>query len=222
MATFMTLPTELRLQIYRELFVSKPRIWRMGQQLRGPVTCYNGRTFHTAILGVSRKIYGEAKSVLYGDTTWTLHIYLIFIGSKIHGSDVDSALHSLSRSKEFRYVRACILDIRLFRGQEHSNRFMGDHVLRANIKTVRQALLRAPALRDIEVSWRNYFSLDPTETRCRSLEPLDQLHIKYKLSIAKVVNTLERSKSDLADWPEMLKAFRVLLFRGASGEQISC
>lgn len=220
MATFMTLPTELRLQIYRELFISKPRVWRMGQHARGPVTCYNGRTFHTAILAVSKKVYGEAKSVLYGGTAWTLHISLIFRGDKIHGSDVDSALHSLSHSIQFRYVRACILDIRLFRGQESSNTFFGVDILRANVKTVRRALSRAPGLKEVEVLWRNYFICDPAELRRISLEPLDRLPIKYKLSIAKVENTFERSNSDLTYWPDMLKAFRVILFRGAYGEQI--
>lgn len=39
----------------------------------------------------------------------------------------------------------------------------------------------------------------------------------YKLSIAKVNNTLEGSKNDLAYWPDMLKAFRVMLFSGSIG-----
>ena len=70
MATFMTLPIELRLQIYRELFVStKPRGWRMAQRVRRPVTCYIDRTFNTAILEVNKKIYEEAKSILYGERT---------------------------------------------------------------------------------------------------------------------------------------------------------
>lgn len=192
----------------------------MGQHARCPVTCYNSRTFHTAMLAVSKKVYGEAKSVLYGETAWTLHISLIFRGDKIHGSDVESALHYLSHSKQFRYVRACILDIRLFRGQESGNTFFGVDTLRANVKTVRRALLRAPGLREVEVWWRNYFIGDHAERRRRSLEPLDQLPIKYKLSIAKVENTFERSTSDLAYWPDMLKAFRVILFRGAYGERI--
>ena len=185
----------------------------MAQRVRRPVTCYIDRTFHTAILGVNKKVYEEAKSILYGETDWTLHIFLIFRGSKIHGSDVDSALHSLSRSDKFPYVRTCILDIRLFRGK--SDNFSGVSTLRANIKTVRQVLSRARGLRCIEVSWRSYFNRDPTEPRCRSLEPLGQLPIKYRLTIGKVEKTVERSDDDLSDWPDMLKAFRVMLFRGA-------
>ena len=188
----------------------------MGHHVRGPVTCYSYHTFHTAILEVGKKIHEEAKSILYGATACTLHIYLIFKGSKIHGSDMNSALYSLSRSKQFPYVRTCILDIRIFRGepQEDNTNFSGVDTLRTNVKTVCQALSRAPGLSEIEVSWRSYFNIDVMESRCRSLEPLDQLPIKYKLSISKVENILERSDSDLSYWPEMLKAFRVLLFMG--------
>lgn len=189
----------------------------MAQRVRRPVTCYIDRTFSIAILEVNKKVYEEAKSILYGETDWTLHIFLIFRGSKIHGSDVDSALHSLSRSNKFPYVRTCILDVRLFRGKsdENNTNFSGVDTLRANIKIVRQALSRARGLRCIEVSWRNYFNRDPAEPRCRSLEPLGQLPIKYKLTIGKVESTVERSDEDLTYWPDMLKAFRVMLFRGA-------
>ena len=37
-ATFMSLPTELRPQIYRAIFISKPRESRMGVRVSGPVT----------------------------------------------------------------------------------------------------------------------------------------------------------------------------------------
>ena len=224
MATFVTLPPELRLQIYRELFVSKPkpRVWRLGHDLRGPVTCCNHRAFHTAILEVSQQIHYEAKTILYEETAWTLHIYLIFRGSTMHGYDLNGALHSLSRSKHFRYVQTCVLNIRLFRGESHENNtsFSGGDRLRANVNTVRHTLSRAPSLRGIEVSWRSYFDLDLTDSRCRSLEPLDQLPIKYKLSISQVENTLDRSNSDLSYWPDMLKSFRVTLFMAARGKRI--
>ena len=224
MATFVTLPRELRFQIYRELFVSKPkpRVWRMGHDVRGPVTCCNHRGFHTAILGVCREVHYEAKTILYEETAWTLHIYLIFRGSTMHGYDVNGALHSLSRSEHFRYVQTCVLNIILFRGESHENNtsFSGVERLRANVNTVRHTLSRAPSLREIEVSWRSYFNLDLTKSRCRSLEPLDQLPIKYKLSISQVENTLDRSNSELSYWPDMLKAFRVTLFMANRGKRI--
>ena len=215
MATFMTLPTELRLQIYRELFVLK-REPRLDQHVGGRIICCTYRTFYTAILEVSKKVHEEAKSILYGETACTLHIYLIFKGCKIHGSDVKSALHSLSRSEHFPYVRNCILDIRLFRGeaQENNTSFSGVDTLRANVKSVRQILFRAPGLKEIEVSWRSYFNLDLAEPRCRSLEPLDQLPVKYKLSVSKVEKTSECSDCDFYYWPNMLKAYRVVLFVG--------
>lgn len=217
MAGFMSLPTELRLQIYRELFISKPRVSRMGQRVRGPVTCYNDRTFHVAILEVNKQFHEEATSILYGESAWTLRIYLIFKENKIHGSSLDSALHSLTSSKQFSYIRTCILDVRLFRGESEENdtTFSDIDVLYANVKIVRQVLSRASGLIEIEVSWRNYFNLDLAEIRRRSLKPLDQLPIAYKLSIGKVNNTLEGSNNDLTYWPDMLKAFRVMLFRGS-------
>lgn len=217
MATFMSLPTELRLQIYRELFKSKPRVSRMGQHVRGPVTLYSDRTFHAAILEVSKKIHEETISVLYGETTWTLHLYLIFKGDKIHGEYMDTALRSLACSRPFPYIRTCVLDIRIFREEssENSTTFSGTDTLRAKVKIICKILSRAHGLKEIEVSWRNYFNHDLTEPRCRSLEPLDRLPITYKLSVVKVLSTLEGSNKDLDDWPNMLKAYRVMLFSGA-------
>ena len=212
----MSLPTELRLQIYRELFISKARVSRIGHYDKNPVNCYIDRTFHTTILVVSKKVHAEAVSILYGGTAWTLHVYLIFKGDKMHGSNVDSALRSLACSKHFRYIRTCIVDVRLFRGesQEKSSTFSGIEALRANVKIVRQVLSHARSLRGFEVSWRNYFNEDLTEPRCRSLEPLDRMSITYKLSISKVENTPEGSSKDLTYWPDMLRAYRVMLFSG--------
>ena len=214
----MSLPTELRLQIYQEVFISKPRESRMGVRVSGPVTCYSNRTFDTAILLVSREVHREAISIFYGATVWKLHVYLIFEGDEIYGSDVASALCSLACSERFSYLRTCVLDVRLFRGKSKKNNayFSGVDALRANIETARKILSRAD-LREIEVSWRNYCDHDLTELRCRSLEPLDKLPITYNLSINKVVNTLEGSDEDLTCWPDMLKAFRVMLSSGPQG-----
>lgn len=189
----------------------------MGQRARGPVTCYNDLTFHTAILEVSKKIHEEAISVLYGETAWTLHVYLIFRGDTLHGSNLDGALRCLAHSKQFPYIRTCILDVRLFRGKdtkENNTIFSGIDALRANIKIVRRVLSRVRGLENIEVSWRNYFILDLIGPRRRSLQPLEQLPIMYKISIGKVDNTSEGSRHHVTYWPDMLKAFRVMLFRG--------
>lgn len=215
----MSLPTELRLQIYRELFIPKPRVSRMDHPVRGcggPVNCYNDRTFHTTILEVSNKVHEEAISILYGETAWALRVCLVFIGDKIHGTNVDTALRFVARSKHFPYIRSCVLDIRLFRGESKvtNTTFSGIEALRANVKIVRRVLLRARALREIQVSWRDYFNDDLTEQRCRSLEPLNGLPITYKLSIGKVKHTTQASNNDLAYWPDMLKAYRVMLFSG--------
>lgn len=215
----MSIPTEIRLQIYRELFILKPRVTLVGEHVKGPVTFYNDRTFDTAILGVSKQIYTEAISVLYGETAWTLHVYLIFRGNTIHGPRIDGALHSLAGSKHFPYIRNCILDVQLFRGESHKDNtnFTGIDALRANVKILRRYLSRARGLREMKVIWRNYFNLDLTESRCRSLMPLDQLPITYKLCIAEVENTLEGSNRGLSYWPDGLKAFRVMLFARGNG-----
>lgn len=206
MATFMSLPTELRLQIYRELFISKPRESRLGGQVSGPMIYYNNCTFHTAILGVSRDVHREAISVFYGENAWKLHVYLIFKGDKIHRSDAASALRSLACTELFSHIRTCVLDVRIFRGESKKKNvfFSGVDALRANIKTVRKLLSRAD-LREIGVSWRNYCDYDLTEPRRRSLEPLDQLPITYKLSVKEVESTSRGSDKDLTSWPNVLK-----------------
>lgn len=109
-----------------------------------------------------------------------------------------------------------------FRGEikKNSTTFASFDILRANVKLLRQTLSRARGLRNVEVSWRNYFNHDLARPRCRSLEPLNQLPITCKLSIGSVEITPERSNKDLAYWPDKLKGFRVMLFRGGYGENI--
>ena len=215
----MSLPTELRLNIYRELYISKPRAFRIGQHVRAPVMFYNDRTFHTAILGVSKQVHDEAFTVLYGENALALHVYIIFRGDMYFGSRLDAALDSLERSKHFPYIRTCILDIRLLRGEpkEDNTTFSVIDALRAQVKTVSRVLFRAHGLQRIEVSWRNYFNRDLAEPRCRSLEPLDQLPITYKLSIGKLENDV-RGSYDSTCWPDMLKAYRVMVFGRGCGE----
>ena len=213
----MSLPTELRLYIYQELFYSKSREWGIA----GPVNFYSSRAFHTAILRVCKKIHEEAMSVLYKETKWTLHVYLIFRGDKHHGPDLDSALHSLACSKHLSCIRTCILNVRLFRGgaKENNTTFSNVRTLRSNVKIVRRFLSRATGLQRVEVFWRNYFNLDLYTPRCRSLEPLKQLPITYKLSTFPVHKTTEGSNSDLTDWPDLLKAYRVALFERGRGDK---
>ena len=178
----------------------------MGEPVGGLMICYINSTFHTAILGASREVHREAISVFYGENYWKLHVYLIFEGDQIHGSDAASALRSLACTELFSYIRNCILDVRIFRGESKKNNifFSGVDALRANIKTVSKILSRAD-LREIGVSWRNYCDYDLTEPRCKSLEPLDQLPVTYKLSVKAVENTLHGSDKDLTSWPNVLK-----------------
>ena len=219
MATFTSLPTELRLKIYRELFIPKPRASRICQYTRDPVALYIDHTFHTALLGVSKKVHEEANSVLYGETVWTLHVYLIFRGDKYHGSNLDCALRSLKCSNHFPYIRNCVLDVRLFRDQsgERNTTFSGIDALHAHVQTVHRLLSRARGLRSIEVSWRDYANYNMTESVRRLLEPLQQLPTTYELFIGTVENDIG-GLNESSYWPNMLRAYRVMLFGRIYGE----
>ena len=217
MATFMSIPLELRLEVYRELFSSNPRASRIGQNARGTVALYSDRTFYTAILGVNKKVHEEAVSVLYGETVWKLHVYLIFRGDKYHGSNLGDALHALTRSNHFHYIRTCSLDVRVLRDQSKKDTtFHGTEMLRANVRLVSRFLSRACRLQEVEVSWRHYLDHDYNESVRKSFKPLEQLTTKSKLPIKTVGNDIDGSM-DSACWPDMLKAYRVMLFARACG-----
>jgi len=221
MASLLTIPRELRLQIYKELINPDPGSTCMGPPTSGPVICYRNHGFTTKILGVCRSIHDEALSVLRKKIHSTLYIYLMFNGDQPRGSDARSdlgqALKALSNSKQLQNIQTCILDIRISRGKAHEDSSLAAtlHVLSFTVEEIRWVLSDAPALQEIEVAWLDYLGADMDGVRSEALQPLIDLPAKYTLVIREDKDTEKRhqhSKRQIADWPDMLKPHRKLDF----------
>lgn len=218
MATLLTIPAELRLHIYNALIIPAPRCIRISPATSGPVLCYTRYTYNAAIIGVNKLIRKEATPFLNDGNGCLLYIYLIFKGHKAGGADLgaglSAALKTFSNSKLFHHVHTCIIDIRLFcevtpniAPKDGTFEELGNSV-EAICDTVSQSL----ALRQVEVSWSDYFRDDLQEHKRKSLQPLGKLGVMLRARDRVVKKTRENSERDFLDWPNMLKPYRSLNF----------
>ena len=235
MAGFFSLPTEIRIQIYRELISSTPKGIRIGPHDTGPVVVYSTNGFATSILRVCRKVHDEVKLILLKAIPVTLYIYLIYKGDKPYGSDVRNelgrALKSLSQSYQLKSCQYCVIDIRISQGtrewQRANDHYDPQKLLNA-ISEIKRLLLDVPMLREVEVAWVDYLGLDMDRCRTDALKPLSDLPVGYALQIRGHRYEGEdeydyakrrewESRQQIADWPDLLKPYKMLDFLSMSG-----
>lgn len=221
MPSLLTIPAEIRLQIYHELIIPHPGSTRLGPPTSGPIICYRNHSFHTGILRVCKNLHAEAIAEFLKEVHSTLYIYLVFNGDKPCGSDakghLGQALKTLANSDQLQNVRTCIIDIRISRPKAHERASIADisEVLSFTVEELQCILSDAPALQKVEVAWLNQLRKDMTRIRGEALQPLLNLPADYALVMGKDREQDGRQpypKWQIADWPEMLKPYRNLDF----------
>ena len=138
MAGFLSLPTEIRYQIYRGL-LSHRRI-----EQKNSCSTFTYQTFGKcpAILLVNRQTNQEAMRVIYGDHTWVL--YASSRGPPLFGP--------LQFAQE--YIRKIIISFKLYdRLFLLSSRQGTDIHLRSFVGMICSFLANAPALKHVELRW---------------------------------------------------------------------
>ena len=189
--TLLTLPTEIRLQIYAHLlrpattgYVYADRdadYISMVFNNVGPFTLYRNRKFTTpAMLIVCKQIRRELDSVLEIDLQITLYIYIILNQEKvvkIGKGEFEEALAALRSSRYFLNIRHCIIDIRIVQGgdlpaeqggvQSYNFGSRFPPVLTAYLedtcRSIASTLLLVPEHASTEIAWTCYVRGNPAK-----------------------------------------------------------
>ena len=177
MACFLSLPVEIRLQIYQEFVI--PRTWSISRDQRGVHTRWlMSHNFSTSILQVCKTIYYEASIVLYKHSN-----SILFISTPLNPKDgvhIKSSLERIAGSTQFQHFQKCV--IRLWWDSHIGGRLQKIHVdkVRAAMEETRHIFSEACALQHVDIRWQ----IDRTVLDWRAcLEPLFRKPKHYEFSL---------------------------------------
>ena len=144
MSNLLSLPIELRFQIYRDL----RSLSSVKLRCNGVVIGYCAFGFKPAILAASQQIHDEARQIFYNDNVWT------FFASATYKA-------TMPELSGFRSIQKAQIDFSMYTWlfmQAHdvpfNERFYGSSSnLRANLTTICKTLASAPMLRTVDIVW---------------------------------------------------------------------
>ena len=171
MPGLLDLPVETRLEIYRKL-PKRERIVHSWNVLATPWkwTCRSVYRLQLQILCVNRQIFSEAKLVMYEENLWLFELDL----SKIHWDPEHyrAKYQQLPNTLVFQHLKNIRISYLLDGKAE--NICLWPAVLHAFLKKMFKILAKAPALRHIEIEWRDTHSMNLSSQE--SWEPLSKIY----------------------------------------------
>ena len=165
MPSFLSLPIEIRFQIYRELRSLKSPTIKPPVPDDSNVFGYCSFGFQSRILETNRQISCEAKEVFYGENYWT------FFASQKH--PFSSVLFRMEPMVMIlRYIRRAHIRFAMFHWLFWEScgldRVVNGDTVRTNVKEICQVLLMASTLRTVKIIWTETCTIWPT---LRGTEP---------------------------------------------------
>ena len=163
MPTFLSLPAEIRFQIYRELRSFKSPLIKspfQNESSDSNAFGYCSFGFCSRILETNHQISSEAKEVFYGENYWTFFASQNNCFSSIL-FEVEPLILILPFIRKA-HIRLAMLRWLYWESRGLGLKQLGD-IIKANLKSICQVLLAAPNLRTVKIIW--------TET-CAILPPL--------------------------------------------------
>lgn len=165
MLSFLSLPPEIRCQIYRELRSFKSPLLKFPFRDDSSYALgYCSFGFHSRILETNRQISYEAKEVFYGENYWTFFASQHYhFSSILFKTDPMVLILPFIRKAHIRfgmfhwlYWEACGL---------HGCTYGG--TIKANVKEICLVLRTAPALRTVKIIWTETCTMWPALRRTR-------------------------------------------------------
>lgn len=146
MPSFLSLPPEIRCQIYRELRSFNSPLIRSPC---GDEIGYCSFGFHSRILETSRQLSYEAKQVLYGENNWTF-----FASHRKHFCSDIFRIQPMALILPFvkrAHIRFAMFHWLLW--ASHGLMSKDGEMIQNNVKEICLVLLTAPALRTVKIIW---------------------------------------------------------------------
>lgn len=151
MFSFLELPLEIRMMIYRSLRTTRSLQIKNPGDDRGAKASigYASYGFYPRILATNHQISLEAKQVFYGENYWTL-----YAGHEFHINSV--AFHIPPLSSALPYIRKVLIRFRMFNGlflRTQGIQYSPPDMLSANFEEICKILLGAPSLQTVQMVW---------------------------------------------------------------------
>ena len=195
MASFFSLPIEIRFQIYRWLRSYKsPEIKRPSTH-HLLINGYCSFGFQSRILETNRLVCSEAKEVFYGENCWTF-----FVSQRTRFNSVLFQIEPLILVLPFirkAHIRFNMLEWLLFNSCGIPQSADGD-AIKANVREICLVLLTATTLRTVKVIW------EETSTTMGDFLPL--MRMKYRDRVPSFIFKILKPLIDLPKTIELQKS----------------
>ena len=226
--TLLSLPAEIRLQIYRHLFVPTPAHDTMTFENVGPVALHRSHSIaELSIFCVCKQVHSEVVDAWRKVLDTTLYIYVVLsleILAQVKEKEMEAALEAVVGNKLFCTARNCIIDIRLLQSNDvnwSGNYNFGDKFppnltthLEDTSRAIASTLSQMPSVTKIEVAWLRYVRPDPREAIQKILRPLRNLGRQLKFverdagGFFRLKHILHSSRSERRRWPHLMIPYR--------------
>lgn len=153
MPPFLSLPPEIRFQIYRELRSLKSPIIESSSKFPMGFSCpfgYCSFGFHSRILETNRQISLEAKEVFYGENYWTFFASErnFFSAMLFQMAPMELILPYIRKA----HIRFSMFQWLYWESCGRSISAFAD-LIKKNVREICLVLLKAPALRTVKIIW---------------------------------------------------------------------
>lgn len=189
----LSLPPELRREIYRHYFVSTgdpySSLYNLIEEDKdcNSVNIYCLKQCRTQILTINRQVYLEARDVLYSDTTWHISFNSSF-GGPYPKSISDVSLQAFRSRPEFQCLQHVTVGVMFNTSDRKTPTWTPDdsHRLKVNEKLldlICETLLLAPNLLTLKVLWHDRMKHGVFSKKCACLQALARLPDKVKCAV---------------------------------------
>lgn len=185
----LSLPLELRREIYRHYFISTGDPYNtLYHLIEADKNCdiYCLRKCRTQILSVNNQVYLEARDVLYSDTTW--HISFNSLNGRPNpGVTSDLSLLAFRSRPEFRFIQNITVGVMFYTAKNTSTWTAEDcerlEVNRTLLKFICKTLIMAPNLLTLKLLWHDRTDHGDWQSKLDCLKALARLPERVKCAV---------------------------------------
>lgn len=185
----LSLPLELRREIYRHYFIPTGGPYdNLYHLIEEDKNCdiYCLRKCRSQILNVNHQVYLEARDVLYSDTTW--HISFNSLSGRPHpGTASDLSLLEFQSRPEFQFIQNITVGVMFYTAKNTSTWTAEDcqrlEVNRTLLRFICEILLMAPNLLTLKLLWHDRVDHGDWKSKLDCLKALARVPERVKCAV---------------------------------------